>query len=144
MNAQKNAVAANLATVQNFILSRLVAVRKSQRWLAKECDMSQAHLNNWLHNRSNCTAGWIAARAAKLAVALSCEESEILDRIPASTNLQSKAEPQDLNRNILKALFEHEHPTDELMGMMQRVEAAVGIPLSYEVCKELIKLATSK
>ena len=127
-------------SLQGFIIRRLKELSKSQRWLVSQVDAKQAHLNNWLRGKTLVSQKWIANRASKFAAALNCEESEILRRIESSLHQQTIRGPVPLNKNILKALAEDESPTDELLDMMKRVQDEVGAQLTYELCKDLIKL----
>ena len=134
--------AKNKDTVQSFILARLFHLGKSQRWLARQVGVSQAQLNNWLRCKSSITDQWLVKLVSKLATAIECGEAELLQRIEPNT-IQRPSHSQMLSRTILTALAEDESPTDELFLMLKRVENEVGIELTLDLCKSLIRLKKS-
>jgi hypothetical protein len=127
--------------LQEFILARLAALQKTQKWFALEIDLDPPALNGWSRGKIGYSADWIKDRALRFAEVLQCDESEIMDRIDSTVRRwQDRSRNFPLSKGILAALFEDPNPTDTILEMLQRVEDEVGLPLNVEVSRELIKL----
>jgi hypothetical protein len=134
--------------LRQFVVARLKSLGIKRGWLADQMGIKEAMLSMWLSGARNVSTEWIVKRTPKMADALQLEAIEILDLIEDSASAKvyferlketERLEARRLNKAILQALLEEQHPTELMLQRLLRAEREAGEPLSYEACLEFIR-----